>query len=74
MVAEQYRTVRRENGNRFATVNDDGERVFLAMYVPDGYSGREACWLPTIAETKELIAALQARVDKLEAKQLAQVA
>lgn len=64
-------TVRRNNGNRFATINDDGSRVFLIMYQPEGYSGQTACWLPTIDETERLIAALQERVAKLKAKQAA---
>lgn len=51
-------TLRRDNGDGFATLNNDGSRVFLVMRAPDGYSGREASWLLTLGEVKQLREAL----------------
>lgn len=51
-------TIRRGDGSTFATVNQDGERVFLVMRAPDGYSGREASWLLSLEEVGRLADAL----------------
>lgn len=55
-----------ENGRKVANVTNDGHRVMLVMFAPDGYSGRSASWLLTPATVRHLADAAKAQADLID--------